>query len=249
MATMSEPRVALVSGGSRGIGAATVLRLAQDGFDVSFCYRSAREPAAQVAKQAGDLGVRALPVQADISSADQVRAWVGRAEEELGPADVVVSSAGVTRDGPLALMGGTAWDDVLRTNLDGTCHLCRAVVVGMIKRRSGSIVTISSVSGVYGNAGQTNYSAAKAGIIGFTLALAKEVGRRGVRANVVAPGLIETGMTSTFTEEMRRRLEGGIALRRFGRPEEVAELVSFLVSDRAAYITGSVLEIHGGITI
>lgn len=246
---MTETRVALVSGGSRGIGAATVLRLAQDGFDVSFCYRSASEPAAQVAKQACDLGARVFPVQADVSSADEVRAWVARAEEELGPAAVVVSSAGITRDGPLVLMDGAAWNDVVRTNLDGTCNLCRAVVLGMMKRRSGSIVTISSVSGVYGNAGQTNYSAAKAGIIGFTLALAKEVGRRGVRANVVVPGLIETGMISTLTEAMRQRLEGAISLQRFGRPEEVADLVSFLISDRASYITGSVVEIHGGIAI
>jgi 3-oxoacyl-[acyl-carrier protein] reductase len=246
---MAEARVALVSGGSRGIGAATVLRLAQDGFDVSFCYRSAREPAAQVAKQACDLGVRVLPVQADVSIVDEVRAWVSRAAEELGPADVVVSSAAITRDGPLVLMDGAAWNDVVRTNLDGTCNLCRAVVLGMMKRRSGSIVTISSVSGIYGNAGQTNYSAAKAGIIGFTLALAKEVGRRGVRANVVVPGLIETDMISTLTEAMRRRLEGAISLQRFGRPEEVADLVSFLASDRASYITGSVIEIHGGIAI
>jgi 3-oxoacyl-[acyl-carrier protein] reductase len=246
---MSDTKVALVSGGSRGIGRAIVLRLAQDGFDVGFCYRSAEGPATQVAKEAQEFGGRALPVQVDVSQGEETRAWVARAEEELGGVDVVVTSAGITRDGPLVLTDEAAWDEVIRTNMGGVYHLCRAAVFGMMKRRSGCIVTISSVAGVYGNAAQTNYSASKAGIIGFTRALAKEVGGHGVRANVVAPGLIGTDMTDKLSEQARRRLTDAIALKRFGRPEEVAELVAFLASDRAQYITGSVIEIHGGIAI
>jgi 3-oxoacyl-[acyl-carrier protein] reductase len=246
---MSDTKVALVSGGSRGIGRAIVLRLAQDGFDVGFCYRSAEGPATQVAKEAQEFGGRVLPVQVDVSQGEETRAWVARAEEELGGVDVVVTSAGITRDGPLVLTDEAAWDEVIRTNMGGVYHLCRAAVFGMMKRRSGCIVTISSVAGVYGNAAQTNYSASKAGIIGFTRALAKEVGGHGVRANVVAPGLIGTDMTDKLSEQARRRLTDAIALKRFGRPEEVAELVAFLASDRAQYITGSVIEIHGGIAI
>ncbi|MCW2881652.1 MAG: short-chain dehydrogenase/reductase [Sphaerisporangium sp.] len=246
---MSDTKVALVSGGSRGIGRAIVLRLAQDGFDVGFCYRSAEGPATQVAKEAQEFGGRVLPVQVDVSQGEETRAWVARAEEELGGVDVVVTSAGITRDGPLVLTDEAAWDEVIRTNMGGVYHLCRAAVFGMMKRRSGCIVTISSVAGVYGNAAQTNYSASKAGIIGFTRALAKEVGGHGVRANVVAPGLIGTDMTDKLSEQARRRLTEAIALKRFGRPEEVAELVAFLSSDRAQYITGSVIEIHGGIAI
>ncbi|GAA3083857.1 3-oxoacyl-ACP reductase FabG [Streptosporangium carneum] len=246
---MGDARVALVSGGSRGIGRAVVLRLAQDGFHVSFCYRSAEEPAARVAKEVRELGGLALPVRADVSSGEDMRAWVARAEEELGPVDAVVTSAGVTRDGPLVLAGEADWEEVMSTNVGGVYHLCRAAVFGMMKRRSGCVVTISSVAGVYGNATQTNYSASKAAVIGFTRALAKEVGGRGVRANVVAPGLVDTDMTDALGEKARRRLLEATALGRFGRPEEVAELVAFLVSDRAGYITGSVVEIHGGIVI
>lgn len=247
--TTSRTKVALVSGGSRGIGRAVVLRLAQDGFDVGFCYRSGEDAAAQVAKETRVHGVRALPVRADVTSAEEMRGLVARVEEELGPIDVVVTSAGVTRDGPLVLVGESDWDEVLRTNLDGVHHLCRAAVFGMMKRRSGCMITMSSVSGIYGNPGQTGYSASKAGIIGFTRALAKEVGSRGVRANVVAPGLIDTDMADELDEDARRRLLDATALGRLGRPEEVAELVAFLASDRAAYITGSVVEIHGGIAM
>lgn len=247
--TTTRTKVALVSGGSRGIGRAVVLRLAQDGFDVGFCYRSGAEAAAQVAKEARAYGVRALTVRADVTSREEMHALVARVEEGLGPVEVVVTSAGITRDGPLVLMDESDWDEVLRTNLGGVYHLCRAAVFGMMKRRSGCVVTMSSVSGIYGNAAQTGYSASKAGIIGFTRALAKEVGGRGVRANVVAPGLIDTDMADELGEDARRRLLDATALGRLGRPEEVAELVAFLASDRAAYITGSVMEIHGGIAI
>ncbi|MCW7944015.1 3-oxoacyl-ACP reductase [Streptomyces hygroscopicus] len=242
-------RVALVSGGSRGIGRAAVLRLARDGFDVSFCYQSNTAMAEAVRKELADLPVRTLAVRTDVSDADAVRAWVSRTERELGPIDVVVTCAGITRDKPLMMMGDDDWHQVLDTNLDGCYHVNRAVVVPMMKRKSGSIINVSSVSGVYGNPTQANYSASKAGIIGFSKALAKEVGRFGVRVNVVAPGLIDTDMTDALSDQARGDLLRAIPLRRFGHVEEVADFISYLSSSAASYITGSVLEIHGGITI
>jgi 3-oxoacyl-[acyl-carrier protein] reductase len=245
----SGTRVAMISGGSRGIGAATVLRLARDGFDITFCYRSDETAAQQVAKQAAQSGVRILPVRADVADAAAVGDWMTRAQEELGPVDVAITCAGITRDRPLALMSDEQWGQVMDTNLTGVFHVCRTAAFGMLKRRRGSIVTLSSVSGLYGNSTQTNYSAAKAGIIGFSKALAKEVGRYGIRVNTVAPGLIETDMTAALSERSRAKLLGAIPLGRFGHVDEVAELIAYLASSRSAYVTGSVFEIHGGITI
>lgn len=241
--------VALVSGGSRGIGRAIVTRLAADGYDVAFCYHSRSDAAEETAKAAAEHGARTLARQVDIADAEATRRFTAEAEAELGPLDAVVTAAGVTRDRPLALMDDGQWQDVIRTNLDGTYHVCRAAIQSMVKRRTGSIVTLSSIAGVYGGVGQTNYSASKAGIIGFTRALAKEYGRWGVRANSVAPGFIDTDMTSAVPEAARKKYLGQIPLGRFGAPEDVADLVSFLVSDRAGYVTGQVLGIDGGLTI
>jgi 3-oxoacyl-[acyl-carrier protein] reductase len=238
--------VALVSGGARGIGRACVRQLALDGYDVSFCYRADERAATELEKELGDEGTRVLALRVDVTDAEAVREWVSRTERELGPVVTAVTAAGITADNPLATMSDDQWTRVLRTNLDGTFTVCRAVAYPMMKRRSGSITTLSSVSGVYGNAGQTNYAASKAGIIGFTQSLAKEVGRFNVRANVVAPGLIDTDMVEAMPEKARAKLIETIALRRAGSPEEVAELVGFLSSQLAGYITGSVLEIHGG---
>jgi 3-oxoacyl-[acyl-carrier protein] reductase len=249
VAAPATRRVALVSGGSRGIGAATVLRLAQDGWDVAFCYRSDEEAARQVEKAAGELGARVLAIRADVASAAETAEFVRRTEAELGPIHAAVSCAGITRDKPLALMADEDWRQVMDTNLDGVFHLCRAAVFPMIKRRSGTLITLSSVSGVHGNVGQANYSAAKAGLIGLTKALAKEVGRYGIRANAVAPGLIDTDMTAALAAPARARLLGSVPLGRFGTAREVADLIAFLASDQASYITGSVLEVHGGISL
>jgi len=238
--------IALVSGGSRGIGSAVVRRLAQDGYDVAFCYRSNEDAAGQLIKETAEFGTRVTATRCDVADAADVRDWYARTERELGPVDAAVTSAGITRDRPLVLMPEDDWNQVLRTNLDGVYHVCRAAAFSMSKRKAGTIVNLSSVAGIYGNMGQANYAASKAGIIGFTKSLAKECGPRGVRANVIAPGLIETDMVGDMTEAAVAKQLKNVALGRFGRPEEVADLVSFLVSERATYITGSVFEIHGG---
>jgi 3-oxoacyl-[acyl-carrier protein] reductase len=244
MSAHSGRGVALVTGGSRGIGRAVALRLARDGFDIGFCYRADKDAAEQVAQELAATGVRVLSSRVDVADRVAVREFVSAAETELGPVTAAVTSAGITRDRPFALMGDEEWDAVLRTNLDGTANLLRPTLYAMMKRRAGVIVTLSSVSGVRGNAMQGNYAASKAGIIGLTLALAKEAGRYGIRANTVAPGLIETDMTEAIPDILRER----IPAQRAGTAEEVADAVAFLASDRAAYITASTVYVDGGLS-
>ncbi|RSN29166.1 beta-ketoacyl-ACP reductase [Amycolatopsis sp. WAC 04169] len=245
----SSRPVAIVTGGSRGIGRAVVDRLAKDGYDLALCYRSDREAGAKAVAGALEHGARAIACQVDVADAAAVRDFVRVAEIEFGRLDAVVSSAGIIRDKPLALMAGEDWRSVLDVNLDGTYNVIRATIRRMMKQRGGAIVTLSSVAGVAGNAMQTNYSASKAGIIGFTKALAKEVGRYGIRANTIAPGVIESDMTSALRDAEEEAIRDRVALGRFGTVDEIAEVVSFLVSARASYLTGQVVTVDGGMTL
>lgn len=233
-----EGKTALVTGGSRGIGRAIASELAGAGAAVVVGYRSGAEEAETVASE---IGGRAI--QADVSDGEEARRLV----EEAGEIDILVNNAGITRDGLLMRMPDDDWNSVLGTNLGGVFHTCRAASRGMLKRRAGSIVNLSSVVGVHGNPGQTNYAAAKAGIIGFTKSLARELGNRGVRANVVAPGYISTRLTEELPDELKELMLQNTPLGRFGSPEDVAGAVRFLCSDEASFITGEVLLVDGGL--
>ena len=233
-----EGKLALVTGASRGIGRAIAVALAASGADVVIGYRSGKGEAEQLA---AELGGRA--VQADVSSPEDAKRLV----EEAGDVDVLVNNAGLTRDGLLARMSDDDWRTVIDTNLSSVFYTCRAVTRPMMKKRAGSIVNISSVVGVHGNWGQTNYAASKAGIIGFTKSLARELGSRNIRANVVAPGYVKTQLTDVLPEEATAAMIQNTPLGRVAEPEEVAGAVRFLASDEASFITGEVLLVDGGL--
>ena len=227
-----------MTGGSRGIGRAIAIELAGAGAQVVIGYHSGADAAEVVAREAGGRAV-----QADVSDAEEAKALV----EEAGDLDLLVNNAGITRDGLLARMPDADWRDVIETNLSSVFYTCRAAARGMMKRRAGSIVNVSSIVGVHGNWGQTNYGAAKAGIIGFTKSLARELGSRNVRANVVAPGYVKTRLTEVLPEDAQQTMLANTPLGRLGDPEDVAGAVRFLCSDEAAFITGDVLLVDGGL--
>ena len=233
-----EGKLALVTGGSRGIGRAIALELGRAGAEVVVGYRTGREEAEAVATE---IGGRA--VEADVSDAESAKALV----EAAGDLDVLVNNAGLTRDGLLVRMSDDDWRTVIETNLSSVFYTCRAATRPMMRKRAGSIVNISSIVGVHGNWGQTNYAASKAGIIGFTKSLARELGSRNVRANVVAPGYVKTQLTDVLPEEATAAMLTNTPLGRLGDPEDVAGAVRFLCSDAAAFVTGDVLLVDGGL--
>jgi 3-oxoacyl-[acyl-carrier protein] reductase len=233
-----EGKTALVTGASRGIGRAIASELAAAGASVVIGYRSGHDEAEALA---AELGARA--VQADVSSAEEAARLVA----EAGDIDILVNNAGLTRDGLLARMSDDDWHTVIETNLSSVFYTCRAVCRPMMKKRAGSIVNVSSIVGVHGNWGQTNYAASKAGIIGFTKSLARELGSRNVRANVVAPGYVKTQLTDVLPEEATAAMLQATPLGRLGEPEDVAGAVRFLCSDEASFITGEVILVDGGL--
>ncbi len=241
-----QGKVAVVTGGSRGIGRAVATVLAREGAVITLCARD-RVLLEKVAAELESSGAQALAVQADVTRASEVEQMIGACVERFGQVDILVNNAGITRDNLLLRMKDEEWDAVLSTNLKGVFHCTRAVLRPMIKQRRGRIINLTSVVAVMGNLGQANYVAAKAGIIGLTKATAREVASRGITVNAVAPGFIETDMTHALGPELQEQMRSQIPLGRFGRPEEVAELVVFLASDQAAYITGQVIHLNGGL--
>ena len=239
-------KTALVTGGSRGIGRAICLELADRGADVALCYAGGEAAAAETVRLCEGLGVKALAVRCDVSDGAQVKAMVDETVRTFGGLDILVNNAGITRDGLAVMMSEENFDDVIATNLRGAFLCMKAAARPMMKRRWGRMVNLSSVVGLHGNAGQVNYAASKAGVIGMTKSMAKELAGRNITVNAVAPGFIDTDMTAVLPEAAKAALLGSIPLGRMGQPEDVARAVAFLCSDDAAYITGQVLSVDGG---
>lgn len=238
--------VALVTGGSRGIGRVIAEHLAKSGINVAICYSGNENAAQETIEACKKHGVQAMYVKADVSNADDVTEMFSQIKELMGPVEILVNNAGITRDGLLLRMSEADYDAVLDTNLKGTFLCTKAAIKDMMKARNGRIINITSIVGVQGNAGQANYSASKAGVIGFTKSVAREYGSKGVTVNAVAPGFIQTAMTDQLPDNVKEAYLKQIPLARFGTPEDVADVVDFLASDKASYITGQVIEVTGG---
>jgi 3-oxoacyl-[acyl-carrier protein] reductase len=239
-----QNKVAIVSGGSRGIGRAIVVALAREGAKVVFTYAQNKAMADEIAN-----GETIVGIQADVTSSDQAKDLVRQVKEKFGQVDILVNNAGVTRDKLVAMMSEKDWDDVIDTNLKGAFNLTKPVAGQMIRQRRGRILNITSISGVVGMPGQANYSASKAGMIGLTKALAKELAKANITVNALALGFVETDMTGVLNAEYRTKILEQIPLARFAKPEEMAEVALFLLSDRAGYITGQVIQVDGGLAI
>jgi 3-oxoacyl-[acyl-carrier protein] reductase len=242
-------KTVIISGASRGIGRAIALELAKEGCNISFSYLKNATEAKKLEDEIKKLGSKAKAFQVDIKDFAAVTDWVNKTKEIFNGLNIVINNAGIIRDKALALMMLEDWLEVINTNLIGTINLSRAAIITLLKQKEGNIVNITSVSGIIGMPRQTNYSASKAGIIGFTKALAKEVAPYNIRVNAVAPGFIETEMLGELKEDFKNKLLEKIPLARFGKSEEVAKVVKFLVSDKSGYITGQTLVLDGGLSI
>ena len=246
---IQEGRVAIITGGGRGIGRAVALRLASEGAGVAISYRSNDETAEAAAEEVRTAGVRCEIFKGDVSSPDDVAALVKGVNDAFGRIDILVNNAGLTRDNLMMRMKEEEFDEVISTNLKGTYLCTRAVLRPMIRARWGRIVNVSSVVGLVGNPGQANYAASKAGIIGFTKSVAREVAQRNITANVVAPGYVETELTGGLPEEIKDQIRGQVPIGRFGEAGEVAEVVAFLAGEGAGYVTGQTVAVDGGMTM
>ena len=242
-------KTAVVTGGSRGIGRAVCLELAKGGANVVLCYAGNEAAAAETVSACEALGAKALAVKCDVADGEQVKALMDEAVKAFGRIDILVNNAGITRDGLLMMMKEADFDAVISANLRGTFLCMKAVARTMMKQRYGRIVNLSSVVGLRGNAGQVNYAASKAGVIGMTKSLAKELASRGVTVNAVAPGFIDTDMTAAMPEAAKTATLASIPMQRLGAPEDIAKAVAFLASDGAAYITGQVIAVDGGMAM
>jgi 3-oxoacyl-[acyl-carrier protein] reductase len=242
-------KTAIVTGGTRGIGKAIVLELAKSGCNVAFNYSKSDDLANELVKEIEALGVKAMAKKADVSDFESAKDMIKEVKDEFGQIDYLVNNAGITRDKLLAMMKEDDWDDVININLKSVYNFSKAVIMTMIKQKKGKILNITSVSGIAGVAGQTNYSASKAGMIGFTKALAKEVGKAKINVNAIACGFIETDMTSELPDEYKKKMTDMTALKRFGTTDDVAKVAKFLLSDDANYVTGQVLSLDGGLAL
>lgn len=246
---MEENKTVFVTGGSRGIGKEVALKFAENGYNVVINYVSSKTDVESLRSEFEDKGVKTLIMQADVTDKTAIEELVKKAIEEFGAIDVLVNNAGITRDNLLMRMSEEEFDKVIEINLKGTYIVTKAVTKYMMKKRKGSIINLSSVVGVAGNAGQCNYAASKAGIIGFTKSIAKELASRNIRSNAVAPGFIETDMTAVLSDEVKENIHNQIPLKRMGTAKEVANLIYFLGSDESTYITGQVINIDGGMVM
>lgn len=243
-----EGKVALVTGASRGIGASIARRLAEEGASVAVNYAGSQAAAEEIVSAITAAGGAAIALRADVSDRAACQGLVEATIEGLGGLDILVNNAGITRDGLIVRMSDEDWDAVIDTNLSGVFAIVRAAARHLMKQRSGSIINVTSVVGLVGNSGQANYAAAKAGVVGLTKSVAREMAPRGVRANAIAPGFIDTDMTSKLTDAIKEAARQQIAMREFGTPEDIAACAAFLASDDARYITGQVIAVDGGMT-